>query len=386
MIKSKYLSVISIVFLVVMGTVGNAQTVNGIRGKVTSTGTWIPENVEELKGLKMGPFVKLGNGDILTIENTKCLISEDQGKTWESYEMFDKPEKFQISNERALLKTSNNVIVLAFMNMKERKNWEWIAEISDSPGAILPTYAIRSIDGGKTWQDVQKLHQEHTGAIRDIIETRSGNIIFTSMMMRHNPGHHTVLTYTSRDEGKTWERSNIIDMGGIGDHGGVTESTIEQLEDGRIWQLMRTNWGTFWEAYSDNEGILWDKIKPTSIDASSAPGLLKRLESGRLILIWNRQYPEGKDYYPLRGGDRQWSEVRSSNHRGELSSAFSEDEGNTWSEPRIIAKSYNVQREDSGRDWLSYPYCLEINPGELWITTMQGDLRIRLLENDFISQ
>src|SRR5690625_4352680 len=153
MIKSKYLSVISIVFLVVMGTVGNAQTVNGIRGKVTSTGTWIPENVEELKGLKMGPFVKLGNGDILTIENIKCLISEDQGKTWESYEMFDKPEKFQISNERALLKTSNNVIVLAFMNMKERKNWEWIAEISDSPGAILPTYAIRSIDGGKTWQD-----------------------------------------------------------------------------------------------------------------------------------------------------------------------------------------------------------------------------------------
>lgn len=384
MIKSKYLSVISIVFLVVMGTVGNAQTVNGIRGKVTSTGTWIPENVEELKGLKMGPFVKLGNGDILTIENTKCLISSDQGKTWVSNEMFDEPDKYTISDERAILKTSNGTIILAFMNIKERRNWNWQAEISDSPGAILPTYAIRSLDGGKTWQDVQKLHQEHAGAVRDMIETRSGNVIFTSMMMRHNPGRHTVLTYTSRDDGQSWERSNIIDLGGVGHHSGVTESTIEQLKDGRIWQLMRTNWGTFWEAYSTDEGISWNDIKPTSIDASSAPGLIKRLSSGRLALIWNRQYPEGKDYYPLRGGDNQWSEVRSSNHREELSIAFSDDEGLTWSKPRIIAKSYEVQNQDIGSAWLSYPYCLEIYPGELWVTTMQGGLRIRLLEKDFI--
>ena len=154
----------------------------------------LPDDVKELEDLKMGPFIRLDSGEILTVEDTKCLISADFGKTWTSHEMFAEPEKFQISNERALLKTSNNVIILAFMNMKERKNWKWKAEISDSPGAILPTYAIRSVDGGKTWQDVQKLHQEHTGAIRDIIETRNGNVIFTSMMMRHNPGHHTVLT------------------------------------------------------------------------------------------------------------------------------------------------------------------------------------------------
>lgn len=361
-----------------------AQVVNGIPGHTTESGIWLPEGVEELEGLKMGPFVKLDNGDILTIEDTQCLISSDQGQTWAAYDMFENPDEFQISNERAILKTSNGVIILAFMNLKERKNWNWQPEISDSPGAILPTYAIRSLDGGKTWQDAQKLHQEHAGAVRDMIETRSGNVIFTSMMMRHNPGRHTVLTYTTRDEGKSWERSNIIDLGGVGHHAGVTESTVEQLNDGRIWQLMRTNWGTFWEAYSTDEGITWDEIKPTSIDASSAPGLLKRLSSGRLALIWNRQYPEGKDYYPLRGGDNQWSEVRSSNHREELSIAFSEDEGGTWTKPRIIAKSYEVQNQDIGDAWLSYPYCLEINPGELWVTTMQGGLRIRLLEKDFI--
>lgn len=92
------------------------------------------------------------------------------------------------------------------------------------------------------------------------------------------------------------------------------------------------------------------------------------------------------NYFPLRGGDRQWSEVRSSNFWEELSIAFSEDEGVSWSKPRVIAKSYNVQNEDSGKTWLSYPYCMEYNPGELWITTMQGGLRIRLAEQDFIDK
>ncbi|MBZ4191387.1 sialidase family protein [Niabella beijingensis] len=61
------------------------------------------------------------------------------------------------------------------------------------------------------------------------------------MMMRHNPCHHTVLTYTSFNDGKDWVRSNIIDLGGKGDHSGVTESCIVQLKDGRLWQLIRTN-------------------------------------------------------------------------------------------------------------------------------------------------
>src|SRR5690606_8171292 len=202
-ILKKKLDVCIWIFLICMiPFISHSQTIHGVQGKTTASGIWLPQNVEELKDLKMGPFVKLDNGDILTIEDTKCLISSDLGKTWRSYEMFKEPDKFQISNERAILKTSNGVIILAFMNLKERKNWNWQPAISDSPGAILPTYAMRSLDGGKTWQDVQKLHQEHAGAVRDMIETRNGNIIFTSMMMRHNPGRHTVLTYTSRDDGK----------------------------------------------------------------------------------------------------------------------------------------------------------------------------------------
>ncbi|NND07329.1 MAG: exo-alpha-sialidase [Saprospiraceae bacterium] len=333
------------------------------------------EKVEEMKGLRMGPFVRLDDGSILTVDTTHCFISSDEGATWDSYPIFDEPEDYEISDERAILRTSDGTIIVAFMNLPERRNWNWQKEISDSPGAILPTYAMRSLDQGKSWQDIQKLHNEHCGAIRDMIETRNGNIVFTSMMMRHNPGHHTVFTYMSRNQGFTWERSNIIDLGGIGHHSGVTESTLIQKEDLSLWMLMRTNWGTFWETTSVDEGITWKDIKPTNIDASSAPGMIKRLESGRIVLVWNRRFPEGKDWHPLKGGDNQWSEVANSNHREELSIMFSEDDGKSWSQPIVFAK--HTTR-------ISYPYVFEATPGELWITTMQGGLRVKLMEEDFL--
>jgi hypothetical protein len=336
---------------------------------------WLHEKVSEIPGLKLGPFVRLKGGEIVTVEDTQSFVSKDEGDTWESYEIFKTKDEFLIRPERALIHTKDGTLILAFANDKERANWDWQEDIHDSPGAVLPTYAIRSLDGGKTWQDPQKLHNEWTGAIRDIIQTDQGNIIFTSMMMQHNPGHHSVVTYTSKNEGETWTRSNIIDLGGIGHHSGVTEATIEQMTDGRIWMLMRTMWGRFWEAYSEDEGLTWRDFNATDIEASTAPGLVKRLASGRLILIWNQIYPEGESEYPFRGGKGQWSEVPASNHRKELSIMFSDDDGLTWSPPVVIARA---------EDRLSYPYMFEARPGELWITTWQGGLRVKLLEKDFI--
>lgn len=346
--------------------------------KTQSPGLWLDDRVTESPGLPMGPFVRLRDGRILTIgpDGGCAWISGDEGKTWQEQPIFTDSTKFNIRIERALICTRSGAVIVAFMNDKERASWKWDPAISDSPGAKLPTYVVRSPDGGKSWETPQKLHDDWTGAIRDIIQTRNGEIVFTSMMMLHNPGRHTVLTYTSQDDGRTWKRSNIIDKGGVGHHGGVTEATIEELRDGRLWMLIRTNWKTFWEAYSTDGGLTWDYVGATNIDASSSPGLLKRLASGRLILIWNRYFPEGKNEFPLSGGDNQWSEVPVSNHRLELSMKLSDDDGRTWTEPVVIA------RTTSG--WLAYPYLFEARPGELWITTMQGGLRVKLNEQAFV--
>ena len=356
---------------------GTADSLSATPGKTTSNGIWIDDRVEDMPGMEMGPFVRVDATTILTVDRAQsALVSRDEGKTWEKNAIFAEPDKYAIRPERALLRTSKGAIILAFMNDRAKANWNWRKEISDSPGAQLPTCTVRSLDGGKTWQDVQELHKEWTGAIRNMIQTESGRVVFTSMMLLHNPGRHSVVTYSSEDDGKTWKRSNIIDLGGIGHHGGVTEATVEQLRDGRVWMLLRTNWKVFWEAFSDTDGVYWRTIGPSSIDASSAPGQLARLASGRLALVWNRYFPEGKNEFPLSGGDNQWSEIPVSNHRLELSIMFSDDDGKTWTGPVVFARVK--------KGVIAYPYLFEPRPGELWITTMQGGLRVKLQEKDFV--
>jgi len=239
---------------------------------------------------------------------------------------------------------------------------------------------MRSVDSGQTWQDLQTLHEDWTGATRDIIELADGRIVFTSMQMRHNPGRHTVLCYCSDDDGASWRASNIMDLGGNGHHDGVTEGSIVELRDGSILQYVRSNWGYLWRALSTDKGETWHPYGPTGIPASSTPPLLKRLSSGRIMLLWNRPSPEGEEAYPLQGGDGIWSATPASNFRAELSLSFSEDECETWSPPVVIARSDDQTR----RPEVCYPYAFEAEPGTLWITAHRWGLRMCLQEADHV--
>jgi hypothetical protein len=325
-----------------------------------------------------GPLLRKPDGRLLGLSVDRVYESGDGGDTWEArplYQPGPREKAYKISAERAICLCPDGTVVAAFVNLNEMR-WLWRDELRDAlPGTRLPQYVVRSPDGGRAWEPPTWLHDEWTGEVRDLIRLRSGRLVLSSMKLAHNPGRHTVLSYVSDDAGKSWKPSPLIDLGGMGHHGGVTEATIEQLRDGRVLMFLRTNWGRFWQAFSEDEGLSWRRIEPSPVEASSAPGLLKRLASGRLVLLWNRPLPEGKDSYPLRGGDGLWSEVPVSNHRGELSMAFSEDEGRSFTKPVVIAR-----RADRA---LSYPRLLEFRPGELWVTTMQGGLAARLLEKDF---
>ena len=78
-------------------------------------------------------------------------------------------------------------------------------------------------------------------------------------------------------------------------------------------------------------------------------------------MLWNR-FAESR---PPRLGRRE-----------ELSIAFSEDDGKTWSEPEVLLR-LRGQR-------VSYPAVFESRPGELWVTVWQSATFIKLQENDFI--
>jgi len=201
----------------------SAETVEGIS---------VHCRAQHVPSIPAGPFVRLDSGSILSIAGNPAqqAVSRDEGVTWEAMPLRPGDGGVVPAPTGALVKTGEGTVVLAFANTGD-KHWTWDDELRDAPGARLPTCVMRSEDGGATWQDPQTLHEDWTGATRDMIQTQSGRIVFTSMKMRHDPGRHTVLCYLSDDDGLTWEPSNVIDLGGNGHHGGVTSSTSAPTGD-----------------------------------------------------------------------------------------------------------------------------------------------------------
>jgi sialidase-1 len=330
--------------------------------------------VQRLEVEHAGPFVNISDDGVLCAVDTKALISHDDGRTWEAHDMFgERPLK--VRPEQALRRLRDGSIVLIFLNENDR-HWKWNKETNSTDGEVwLHTWSARSTDNGKTWTDIHKLEHGYNGAMRDVIETEKGTLVTPVQRYLTEHARHATIAYFSTDKGKSWQASHLLDSGGRGHHDGSIESTLVQLKDGRIWILLRTSLDYFWEAFSSDEGRTWQDFGPTKIDASSSPGILERLESGRLVLLWNRLYPEGDSTVARRGG--QHSEAEASWFREELSMSFSDDDGKSWTDPVVIARS-----PKGGR--VSYPYVLERRPGELWITTMQGGLRCKLNESDFV--
>lgn len=326
----------------------------------SQNGIVLDPRAEPMPNLPHGPFVHLDGGRILGVDGQDAIISGDGGKTWEHHPIFTPDQAFKIRPERALLRTKAGTLILVFINDAVR-HYSWDKEKNvPKPDMLLPSYAIRSTDGGKTWTDLTELHGGWCGCIQDIIQTENGNVVVPGQEILYDEGRHATMPYVSTDEGKTWQRTRYLDIGGQGDHAGAIEATLAQLKDGRVWMLLRSYHGHFYESYSKDSGLTWSEIEPSQIKSTGSPGKLVRLASGRLALLWNALPNEGY--------------VR----REELSIAFSEDEGATWTPAQVFA------RNKGGR--VSYVHAFEYQPGELWITTMQGDLRARLYEKDFLKE
>jgi len=168
---------------------------------------------------------------------------------------------------------------------------------------------------------------------------------------------HATVMFVSDDLGQTWQRGDVLDYGvGAHDHAGSIEGTVLERGDGTLHLLMRTESGFLWQADS-RDGLRWEGLQQTTIGSVTCCPQLARLADGRAALLWNAP-------------PRHAPQNRSS--RAELSLALSDDDGRTWSTPVVVAANY------AGGGPVSYPYLYERRPGELWITTMQGGLRMKI--------
>lgn len=390
-------------------------------------------------GMAAGSFVELDDGSLLNLDSKDggiVRISRDDGKTWEPYsKMYEGPGPGAMTRDcetGLAVKTGDGVIVWVYRDYKN-SNWNWDHATNDAVDPRRDVWSIRSLDGGKTWVDRQRIFEGYCGALIDIMETSDGNIVVPIQRFVHDPGRHIQCTYVSTDNGKHWIRSNIIDLGGSGHHDGNFEGTVTELRDGRLYMLMRTNLDRQWEAYSWDGGITWLQIQPSQIASTSSPAFITRLKSGRLALIWTdlpgkprsltelnlipiskyskkwgpdpmrlvkRHYPPGEepDIKPLHAltllsekevqtkwpylnlklaaGSDYWLRV-ACNTRAFLSIAFSEDDGQTWSEPMVFVKGVR-----------SYCQLWERRPGELWISVALGQDRtlLKVKEEDLLKR
>jgi hypothetical protein len=320
-------------------------------------GIWINPLCEKIDIDGKGPFVKIKEDVIMTVESKGVKVSNDDGKTWSNPIFICEGISDKEPASKYLLLTKKGTLILLYLNFKTYK-FSWDEENKEPKEECkLELWAIRSLDMGKTWMDNQMILDGYNANFFSFFQTDSGRIVATVEHLIKNPGRWVSLSIYSDDEGKTWKKSNFIDIGGHGHHDGATEPTCAQLNDGRLLMLIRTNLDRFWEAYSVDEGRYWRIIKPSEIDASSSPGYLLKLQSGRLILVWNRLNPEG-EIYP-KEHYFQATEFPASWHREELSVSFSEDDGKTWTKPVVIGKKKDGQ--------ISYPYIFERRRGEIWI-------------------
>jgi lysophospholipase L1-like esterase len=306
-----------------------------------------------------GPFVTTAEGGVLCIDAKNALRSADEGRTWSSTPLFAEAAKFNVSNERVLLRTREGVIISAWMNgaeRKEPKGWHWGEPGVDWKAFVLPTYSCRSTDDGKSWEKPVLLSTPWCGCIHSMIQMKSGRIVLVGQEIIPQWRHATVM-WASDDLGKSWQRGDMLDYGvGTHDHAGSLEGTVIERKDGSLYLLLRTESGFLWEATS-LDGLKWTGLKQTKLAAVTCCPQMARLSDGRIALLWNA---------PPR------HDPQSGSSRVELSLAFSEDETATWSKPVIVAANY----VPGGR--VSYPYLYERKPSEMWITTMQGGLRMKV--------
>jgi lysophospholipase L1-like esterase len=306
-----------------------------------------------------GPFVTTADGGVFCIGNKDALRSADDGRTWSSTPMFGDAAKFSVSNERALLRTREGVIISAWMNGAERKapkGWHWGESSAKWSDFILPTYTCRSADDGRTWEPPVKLSDPWCGCIHSLIQMKTGRVVLVGQEIIPQWRHATVM-WVSDDLGKSWQRGDVLDYGiGKHDHAGSIEGSVVERADGSLYMLLRTESGFLWEATS-RDGLRWTGLKQSAIKSVTCCPQMARLNDGRIALLWNAPPRHDPD---------------SGSSRAELSLAFSTDETVSWSAPVIVAANYGP----GGR--VSYPYLYERKPGELWITTMQGGLRMKI--------
>lgn len=138
----------------------------------------------------------------------------------------------------------------------------------------------------------------------------------------------------STDQGRTYERRGGADV----PQRAFDEHHIVELRDGRLWCLVRTTYG-IGQSFSFDRGRTWTPGEDSGIPGPDARFFIRRLRSGRLLLVNHRVDPETRAV------------------RCKLAAWLSDDDGRSWHGGLMLDE----------RPAVSYPDGVQDGEGTIWL-------------------
>lgn len=313
-------------------------------------------------------------------ESVSLIRSNDGGLTWAEPQVAFKLPGRGYYAVQALAARDGTLHVVAHV-------------FKDGPGGyrgrLYEVYhAQKTAAAPAAWSEPKRIVPGYVGAIRGFIETRRGRLLLSvgrAIPAREQKpaagpdfGWNNTFVYYSDDKGAGWQQSEDVlslrlESENVTRHGAI-EPVMLELNDGRIWMLVRDRQGRLWQSFSA-DGSRWSTLERSAFISSDSPAELERLSDGRVVLFTN--------------GCQFWTNPRSYAMGGRevLHGAISRDEGRTWRGFREVLHETNipVKRGDRGA---GYPSAAETRDGKIALVSGQGEGRhaIVLLDPAWLEQ
>lgn len=203
-----------------------------------------------------------------------------------------------------------------------------------------------SDDDGHQWSEVRLIRPENdpefTGmSVMRMCETHKGTWLLGSHEgdWSYKPLMTRQYILRSDDFGRSWELLPKRRHGGwsVQSHNRMDEGRPIALADGRVLLMIRTPEGHLWQSWSEDDGESWSDPAASPLVHPDAPPMLFHLADGTTLAAFHHnRFSGGEIGNP--GAMRDRSEIWVS---------FSEDGGESWSEPRFVFSSATDTQFDS---------------------------------------
>lgn len=200
-------------------------------------------------------------------------------------------------------------------------------------GASSTMCLFISEDGGERFTPMPSIWERSPGqwlqgGASSLLELKSGRLL---LPLHGGDGNqwsqkNSAWCLTSDDAGRTWQKSNVIDL----PRRGAMEGSVVELDDGNLFMSLRTQMGGPYLSRSADGGMTWNEPVFSGLDGGESGTCLRRIPGTEdVVLFWNnsRYDPEHHHF----------------GERTPLTAAISSDRGNSWQIIGNVADDPNAE-------------------------------------------